>query len=267
MNSQKLLIAISHSETHPWNEMYKLGQFETWIKINSPNVDVIRYSSQSPNLFWKIYDEIHEKFRFSSRIGKWQGRIDRFLFPIMLSKRSDFYYSEESKVLEVCAPSTYIHFHKRNRALFEWFLSETKYDFLFRTNSSSYIVQEKLFEAACAGHSPLFSGKIHGRAGSQFVSGAGILLDRPMVSLILENWDLLELHMIEDVALSRLAKRLGVSLQSLDYLEVSSVEDLRRLSDDILQRYFHFRCKALSRPSGEIDVMNALNLRIQNIYS
>lgn len=267
MNSQKLLIAISHSETHPWNEMYRLGQLETWIKVDFPRIDVIRYSSQSPNLFWRIYDQLHEKFRFSSRIGKWQGRIDRILFPLFLSKAPSFSYNDELKELEVNSPSTYIHFHLRNRALFDWFLSETEYDFLFRTNSSSYIIKEKLFETACAGHSPLFSGKILGRPDSQFVSGAGILLDRPMVRLMLENWDMLELHMIEDVALSRLAKRLGVSLQPLDYLEVSSVEDLRRLSDDILQSYFHFRCKALSRPSGEIDVMNALNLRIHKIDS
>lgn len=263
--NSRFMIAITMRYIEPWSSIYTLGQLPTFVtyakKIRIP---VIKISSKEPPKFLDLYDSIRERIRFQSRAGRIQGYTDR-LWLHCLSKEFPTWDLIEDE-LKVNSYSTYFLFQNRNKALFNWFLEETNFNFLFRTNCSNYINLNYLssYIDSLDSMAPFMGGHMVGGKDG-FISGSGILINREAIRRLVEGWSKLRLHMIEDVALSFLARDLGINLSSVPMVEVFSSEDFFKLSDSQLLSCYQFRCKGLLRPHSDITAMNSLHDRLRSL--
>ena len=261
-NSVSILIAVSQRDVSPWREIRLFGQEVTWVKrFQRSGLRVVYYLAQEPTRYQQISNHYREFSRFRKHLGRIQGHIDQTLMKLMKFKEPDFKFLEERHELHVSCPSTYFKMHERNFALFKWFLEENDEEFLFRTNASSYLNHAALFSYMnpIKNLSSFLGGTLSSEGEYGFISGAGILMPRQTIREILNNWNLLERHIIEDVALSRLSRRLGIPLIDLPRLDFNSPDLVKRIERNTLNSNFHFRCKGSIRPRQDIEIMKLLD--------
>ena len=133
---------------------------------------------------------------------------------------------------------------KTLRAL-EWLHSEG-YDFVFRTNSSSYVDLMKLSQLINSGHFPLsgFFGKTGVFFGQPFHSGAGYLLGSEAINQVMARKSRWNHFWLDDVALSALLEGCPAIVHGpLQRLDVSSLKQFEFCSPKELRLHFHFRLK------------------------
>jgi hypothetical protein len=126
-----------------------------------------------------------------------------------------FYYGKTDKIITDERDIFFdIHesLHNMGYKILEMFeyIKDIDYDYIFKTNSSSYVNQEKLLEFLkdkpknnfCCGMVGIYEDR------SKFVSGSGIFLSKDIVELVLKNKNNWNHYIIEDVALSKLLNSL-----------------------------------------------------------
>ena len=103
---------------------------------------------------------------------------------------------------------------------FEWVKSNVDFDYVFRTNTSSYVNVtnlEKYIQEECSEDDLLYRGILHERkyksttSNFAYVNGAGVLMNKKVIDLVLsqkEQWDHTEW---DDVALGKLLFENGVT--------------------------------------------------------
>ena len=257
-----ILVAVAQRDVAPWREIRLYGQELTWVKhFRRSGVRVVYYLAQEPNAYQKMSHRYREFSRFRKNLGRIQGKIDKTLMRLVKFKEPDFKFLEERHELHVSCPSTYLKMHERNFALFKWFLEENNEEFLFRTNTSSYLNQAAIssYMNTIKNLSSFLGGTLSSEGEHGFISGAGILMPRQTIREILNNWNMLERHIIEDVALSRLSRRLGIPLIDLPRLDFNSPNLVERCDGNVLSSNFHFRCKGSIRPRQDIEIMKLLD--------
>ena len=96
---------------------------------------------------------------------------------------------------------------------FEYFLnSDTKYDYIIRTNLSSlWNFKSLLIYLKCLPKENLYSGVIGTHDGFNFASGSGFIMTPDVVKKIVENRYLCdEYNLIDDVDIAYLLKKIGI---------------------------------------------------------
>ncbi len=257
-----ILIAVGQRDVPPWKEIRILGQELTWVKhFRHSGVRVVYYLAQEPTTYQRMSNSYREFARFRKYLGRIQGCIDQTLMKLVKFKEPDFKFLPERHELHVSCPSTYFKMHDRNFALFKWFLEENNEEFLYRTNTSSYLNQAAFssYMNPIENLSSFLGGALSSEGEHGFISGAGNLMPRETIREILNNWNLLERHIIEDVALSRLSRRLGIPLIDLPRLDFNSPNLVERFDRNVLNSNFHFRCKGSIRPREDIEIMKLLD--------
>lgn len=262
----KLVIAISHALIKPWDEI-KIAQEQTWITNRTIDSQVIFYLSKPSPVLLRKYDIFVEKYRFSKKYGRFISRLNQLTGNLISHKIPNYMYIEAKEELIVDSWSTYQLFGRRNLALFDWFINSTDGDFLFQTNTSSYLRIENLQEIVkkyCA-NDLVYAGAIINPDYTFFpiVSGAGKLLSRKLVLEILKNKDLLKFN-LEDVALAELVSKLGVNAIELRRLDLPNLHSIKKYSNQELGEHFHFRCKSDSNPRIDGQIMRELHLRLSD---
>lgn len=262
---QKIVIAISHSEVKPWDQI-KIAQEKTWVAESETNSQVIFYVSKPAPLIFQKYDMLIEKYRFSKKYGRFIGKLNTIVGNFISHKIPNYLYLDDRNELIVNSWSTYQLFGRRNLALFDWFIKETDAEFLFQTNVSSYIKVQNLQNILkkFSAKNSVYAGVIINPHDVNFsiVSGAGKLLSRKLVSEILINKEMLKFDNLEDVALAELIGNLGVKAVDLPRLDLPNLPIIDLYSNEELGRYFHFRCKSESRPRIDGQIMQALHDRL-----
>lgn len=257
----RVVVVISMQSISPWKEIYERGQIPTWVEqCQNFGVEVLTIESNRPSPALVAVERFIEKWRY----GGFLGRLVRLFLAtahfILPPSRIDWSVVPGAipKIIEE-SPSSYLTMFRRNGALFEWFLSETSYDFLYRVHSSSFIdpLGLNLFLKGLDSNVPLLAGKIEiDSQGHEFPSGAGILFTRAAVQVLNNRFRHVRRDLPEDVGLGLLAAGedlVRTSIERVDY------ERLRQLTENpIPEGVFHFRCKALQRPEGDIEIMKAL---------
>lgn len=265
---KSVLIAVGQANTEPWLSIWKEGQEKTWVKDSVTGSRVIHFTSKNAPYLVKKFDKIHESIRYRKTLGLWQGRLDKISTKFISRKIPKYLFSTESNILSVNSWSTYYFFGQRNIALYDWFLQNTNDDFLFVTNTSSYINQKKLLhivqnfdstEAIYAGYLLPEGGK------EQFVSGAGRLLSRKSVEIIKSNWNKHTHETLEDVCLGLFMKLMGIIAIPLPRVSLPSTESVVLLPDSVVSTEFNFRCKSQEIPRKDVEIMKLLHERISKI--
>lgn len=270
IDNKKVLVAVSQGNIEPWLTIKAKGQDTTWVNVQNRFVDVINFKSKNAPLLVKNYDHIHEILRYRKNVGLWQGRLDKFTAKLISKDVPQYHFSNVDNFLNVESWSTYQLQGRRFIALYDWFLKETRYDFLFTTTTSSYIVKQNLlnlinkFDA----NRLVYAGYLLPENQSeQFVSGAGTLLSRKIIEMLAKNWHLFDFSTLEDVAHGKLVSSFGVKAIALPRTDLLSVRDVGLLSEAELDSAFHFRCKSTSFPRQDAEIMQALHRRIITKYN
>jgi hypothetical protein len=229
-----LLIAIGQANTEPWTSIWKDGQEKTWINSGSDDISVVHVQSLNAPYFVQKLDSFHEKNRYRKAIGMWQGRVDKITTKFISKKIPKYDFNVNNQILMVNSWSLYFLFGRRAIALYDWFLKNTNKDFLFCTNTSSYINKKNLlnivqkFDPADA----IYAGYLLPEGEKeQFVSGAGRLLSRKSMELLVNNWHEYTHEALEDVAHGRLMERLGIYPIPLSRVSLPTPESVAVLSD------------------------------------
>lgn len=141
-----------------------------------------------------------------------------------------------------------------------------RFDYIYRTNSSSYVVLPRLQETAAAlPGAACYAGFIgdYPERQCRYVSGSGMLLSWDVAvraAGTLDGWDWNEL---DDVALGLfLGAGCGIDLLPLPRTDTETLADVEALSDAELREAFHFRCKSFDEPRDDAAIMRAIHARL-----
>jgi hypothetical protein len=267
--SPTVLCAISHGLYQPWISILHEGQEKTWLRDERPEgVEVIHFHGSPLSNFGIKLDKLHEQIRWSTRFKANTLKFADYLLTFPFMGYQARYTS--SKILKVEDPAIHIHFPDsyltyrwKELALFRYFLTETKFDYLFLTSSSSYVKLDKLKEyvenlpavGVYAGATPYDS--------AEFISGANRILSRDVIEQVVKNSKKFNPVIIEDVALGNLISRLGFLRTSFPISNIGSLQELEDSSADFLEDSYHFRLKSGSLENRkDVEIMHKLHSRI-----
>ncbi len=263
-----LLIAIGQANTQPWTSIWKEGQEKTWITNSIDNSSVIHVQSKNAPYFIDKLDSLHEKIRYRPSLGLWQGRVDKIVTRFIPRKIPEYTFNFNSQVLLVDSWSTYFLLGRRVIALYDWFLKYSDKDFLFATNTSSYINQKNLLNViqSLNPNDAIYAGYLlpEGQL-QQFVSGAGKLLSRKSIELFVNNWDKYNHEGLEDVSHGRLMESLGVRALALPRVDLPTPDSVAALPESVVKNHFHFRCKSTDWPRKDVEIMQLLHERVNTL--
>lgn len=117
------------------------------------------------------------------------------------------------------------------------------YDYIFHTNSSSYVDKDLLYEwLVDKPRTNFYSGVIGVHEGKMFASGCGFTVSKDIVRLILEHQSDWEAKPYYDATLGTLLKNLNVSIHPAPRFDITDFYT-RKIPKD----YFHYRCRTTDR--------------------
>ena len=207
----KILISILSEEREHWYKELEAGIRETW--------------GSKKNKFNEIIDIVY----FYARPDLPENFIT------------------ENDKLWVKHEENYFSTSGKNVMMLEHVLQNYDFDYLFRTNLSSYINLEKLIEYAKDKPKDNFYCGITGQPTGcphKFVSGSGHFLSRNLVSLIVSNKHEIEYNTIDDLELGRFLDSKGIQpVEGLRW-QGEPEESISILTDNtnlIDLSHYHFR--------------------------
>ena len=137
---------------------------------------------------------------------------------------------------------------KKTLSAFDWVDKNLEYDFIFRTNTSSYVEVNNLVkyvENIPQNMDYTYKGVVQEREyenvskNYKFVSGAGILLDKNTVKAILHSQNLWDHSEWDDIALGKLLSSLNIKPQTGKRDEIKD----NFYNSDIDITNYHVRCR------------------------
>ena len=144
---------------------------------------------------------------------------------------------------------------------FEYALNNFEFDYLFRTNISSYINKKNLI-AWLSNKNKLkfYSGVIGDFYGRKFASGSGFTLSRDLVEYLCASKNKLNYNLVDDVCFGDLLTNTVdiVPAPRLDFYSEQSVSDFD-------ENNFHFRCKSFGDRATDSKIMNLIHKKFYKL--
>ena len=124
---------------------------------------------------------------------------------------------------------------------FEWVDSNLSYDYIFRTNTSSYVNYKNLIRylKIIKKEGTDYCGYIGDYDGIEYVSGSGIILSEQAIKTIIRYKSELDTEIVEDVAFGKLLKLNEISPIKGKRKDIESHKDIRNIDSD----EYHIRCR------------------------
>jgi hypothetical protein len=170
-----------------------------------------------------------------------------------------FYYYGDSDKFEVVGDRIYSNYPDlinnigyKTIDAFDYLYNNIEFDYLYRTNSSSYVNIEKMLDFLKEKPPKEFYSarvNIENKSGIKFGSGSGYFLSRDLVRFVIENKKKWNHNLIDDVALGDLLLNNNFYLTPSYRLDIDELKDemfFNSVPIDIYQldKNFHFRCKS-----------------------
>lgn len=142
-------------------------------------------------------------------------------------------------------------------------INEFDFDILFRTNSSSYVDKEKLYNFLLGPKkNNFYSGIIGTYDNLKFGSGAGFCLSKDLVNLIIENENLIDKNLIDDLSVANFLKKFDIT--PIDYGFTRWDLGYSKIDDPNFLNYYHYRLKTPNKRNFDIEFMKRIyNLKIK----
>lgn len=267
-----LVCAITHGLYKPWIDILHEGQVPTWLSLSLPNnFEVIHFHGKAGGHIVTAYDKLHERIRWTNRWVASPLRLhDEILgFPL----RSYIPRTRSSSSLALRHPSVEIGFIDiyatmkwKDLAVLDYFYTQTNANYLFMTTTSSYLRPHELMSTVeQLPRFNLYAGAV-AYPGAKFAAGHNRLFTRDVVERILSARSKLKCGIIEDLALGNLCSQLGVNFIELSKRNVSSQDELQFLTDQDIEKEFHFRLTSGTRNNRQdVEIMRALHKRVRVI--
>ena len=246
MINTRILVAILATEESPWIDIEKFGQDITW-KMNPPTgTQVIRYTSEqkkdrvyfSSEILWNL-----SRFKILTRL-KYLRSLKNYWNKYLNNLKPDI--DQNGSTVLIHLPEAYSLIGLKTIKFFEYALNNYQFEYLYRTNVSSYVDLSTLSKAVSALNceSPIYGGVEGFEKETSFASGSGYLIDRDSLKRVVSNkskWDNFE---IDDVALGKIIKNeLKLSVTKFKRTDIPFACQAN-LSNVGISGVFHYRCKA-----------------------
>jgi hypothetical protein len=278
-----MILVLSHDEG-AWKKIQDEGQDLTFMPYASLNAKVFRYSGSEKTLPLKYELALFLKYcqQFFLRYSelKFFGSLIKKLANMriadnLIDRIPSVCIDDNAKSIEISAPGkswnkivTGLPTHRvlivANTVLaFRHVIENYDFDYLFRTNTSSYVDSAKLLEfLESKERSDVYGGFI-GRICQdiEFASGAGILLSRDVVKQLCDTKIKWKSGFVDDVALAVALSEVRekrMPILSLDRLDIATYSQALSSDPRLIQGNYHFRCKT-STPDETIKIMHHIH--------
>ncbi len=261
MAEPKILVLVLAINKNPWKRIEIEGQAPTWRSSSPKNVLILRYIGAVPKtLGWQFLNRL---WIVNQKVHTFTGGLFSIFSINFAVKRRKSYKSKldlENNEIVTSIPDLYSLIGAKTLDAFEVSLKEFEFDYIFRTNVSSYLdikgLQQFVENKSRKG---FYAGAVGNHQGVKFASGCGYLISRDLVSLVVSKKDLWDHNLIDDVSLGKLlTQELDVRIENVDRIDLNSTDlDSVQIKENS-RGIFHFRCKA-DNPDITIHIMKALH--------
>ncbi len=251
---KRIAFLIIGTNQNPWRRIYLRGQLPTWIsQLDENETHLVIYSDSSMG---------------TSHPNKHNGlKID--------------FTNKENKNVKI-SPAVFISRHEAsfngasgfgailNSTLsgFDHVLKNFNPDYIVRTNISSYWnLPEFRILMECAPKSNYFAGVTGKVKRGNFVSGAGMIMSKDVARLFVDSASKFDTSYIDDMSFGLVAQKLKIRMTNLSRVDIANKEDVKNLSENILNSTFHFRCKSQIKIGDrtirqDVSIMKKLHSRL-----
>jgi hypothetical protein len=258
----KVLVLVLSVDREPWRSIERDGQRATWAARYGPD-------DSAPVFFYRGKLDGPTRFvvasitRILSLVGSDRGgsfassmrvRFLRLAGRLCCRSRS----TTVGDVIQTDVPETYAMVTTKLFATLTHVLATEQFDYLFRTNTSTYVDRRRLVEfAEGLPRSGFWGGFLGSSDGITFTSGAGTLMSRDcVVKAINADWDW---SVIDDVALGGVMQALEISPEPIKRPVLESTEEATNADLDA----FMWRCKGVDE-RNDVSIMIALHDALQS---
>lgn len=268
----KLIILVKHGLMPPWIDIAKKGQAKTWLEIelNEQDIKVIHFYGIVGGRLIRNLDSLHEKLRWHSRITNVTLRIfDRLVsWPILNwvpsaqpSKMLDSKQSEiQCKVID-----TFFTLRWKQLAAYRYIQKNYDFDFLYETNTSSYVEPIKLLEKVKLNQTPFLYAGNKPYPKANFFSGANRLMSYGALSQLMSKRYKWDPSLLEDVGIGKVFENLDVEILELPSLVLTNIREVNELTQSNINFHHHYRLKSFQADKrNDVELMKRLHSRIKN---
>ena len=277
----RLLILIAQTVQQPWRDIAVRGQMETWRKsIQARGIETLDLFARPAPPWYQKFEGV--TYRIVSRGRPSQVVGQSLLLAIQFVDRRSPRTSEMEDAalgpgakLQANTVDDYL-FHGRSRVLAGLEASmEFEWDVLFMTTASSYLNLGALTDAL---RSAVANSGYGGRLVTYrnptvpwakrvvFASGSCCYLTRETVATLLPQLPRMSRSVHPDVGVGRLCAVLGLQPTALSSVDVSTLGDIERLSEEELALTTHFRLKSGTwGKRDDVALMHALHARVTEL--
>lgn len=247
----------------PWRKIEILGQDTTWKKKQIENVRVMRYFSKHRNnllalkalIYWFLETKILYRYPNNWISQSWKKYVERI--PVEVEMGTDY--------LSLNLTESYSLIGLKTIKTFNAVLKNMNFDYVYRTNVSSYVdlaLLSEFVENLEDQELNFFGGVIGEHNGIKFASGSGYLIGRNTLMKSVQSGTQWDHSLIDDVALSKvLYQEHGIIPSQIgrrDFKTVAEVEQATFSADS----NFHYRCKA-KKYKTTIGIMHAIAKKLE----
>ena len=268
-NQETILIAVTHSFQEPWISIAREGQFKTWLSEEYDNIEVKHFYTKPKNNLSIMMGNANEflRWRAGRRVGQARNLISGIiLLPLKnwiptITKTDPDEFNLGIETFRIHSVDAMQFSRWKRLSVIEYFLENSNADYLLMTTSSSYIQPNLLLtKLAKIEETYLYAGPLINPGNDGFVSGAQTILNRASASILVKNRKKIPVSLLDDVAIGRTFRKLCVSITELETLNIGSLEELRRIPNEILYNTHHFRLKSQSgKNRNDVEIFKALH--------
>lgn len=233
----KIVFLIIATERKPWSKILRNGPEATWLRKLPENVKV-----------FKIFSDGSQG---SSSYQNQTEVTNSYLLQIDNPNLSNTTVVADGNRLVFPGVSGWAGILQTTISALSYVNSNFEFDYVIRTNVSSYWNLQRLLEMLDrAPRNDLYMGVIGKSyipkldAELEFISGAGIILSKDIVELILKNREQIESNFIDDIALGILARNLNVKITDAKRKNIGEISRLICIPLHQLSQEYHFRLRS-----------------------
>jgi hypothetical protein len=260
--SPRILVMVLSSGRDPWDTLERDGQRTTWAhpEVNRPPVIWVRGAKVSA--FAWSHQRVRDRARSMARRPLKVGKI-----PLAQSSLAPTRFDATAERLDVGVPETIPWMGHRLLEALRFAVDRYDFDFLLRTNSSTYIDLATLSRWLETSVSvPAYSGfpgeyVLNGRHVF-YASGTCVGMSRQAVMRLLESTHLWRHDLIEDAALGDFMHNVGTPLEPVGRITINSPAEAQSVDLGWHHNIFAYRCKMASNPTDSVAIMELLHRRL-----
>ena len=270
----KFLVGIMHVTKDPWLSITRNGQLPAWEQTSYRNFSVVYFFGVSNSMTTRI-NAIIENLRWVR--GRYASYgISYFLMFVLRPwlnslPKHELVDENQSKIraasLRVSIPELTATMRWKKLSFLKYFLEQSDAKYVVITTSSSLLNFEPIVEFLENPKNfkqPIYAGRILSGYDCDFTSGSFTLMNRESARLLLENRDLIPVHVMDDIGFGTAFMKMGISPSNLESKDFESVSELEHFSKKALEKIAHFRFKSGPQHSrGDVAIMKELISKMQ----